>query len=669
MDDYEGYCRLQEQLRRHDRLYYVDNAPEISDGAYDALYAKLLALEKAHPEWVDASSPSQRIGEALTAGFLSAPHTVAMLSLANTYNTEELGQFIERAGKLLGKDSIPLVAELKVDGIAVSLRYEKGKLARALSRGDGLVGDDITQNVRAIDSVPLQLTGPVPDLLEVRGEVYMPKRIFAALNEEREEEGLEAWANPRNAAGGALKLLDPRQVRRRRLSALFYGIAQSSLPIAKEQIHVHAYLQSVGLPIGPMIALCPTRHDLLSFIEAVQNEREKLPFDIDGVVIKVNDLKAQEVLGATGKTPRWAVAYKFAAQQAVTRIEAITVQVGRTGVLTPVAELVPVAVAGSTVARATLHNDEEIARKDIRLGDTVVIEKGGDVIPKVVSVVTSKRPHDSHPWQMPTVCPSCGTPVVRMEGEVAVRCPNQELCPAQQLRRLIFFASKPAMDIDHLGEKVMEQLVARRLVASFADLFTLTQEQLLTLEGFKEKSASNLLASLQKAKHPPLERFILALGIKYVGEGTAEALARAAKSLQGLRAMPKETLEKIEGVGSKVGEALIAFFSDPLHQEELRRLHDVGVIPQELHSASGEGALQGKTFVLTGTLPHFTREAAKHLIKERGGKVASSVSRATDYVVAGDEAGSKLDKASSLGIPVLDEASFLVLLGVEGGEV
>ena len=661
----EDYLQFIETLLRHDELYYMQGRPEISDYEYDLLLKSVQEIEAEHPDWVVPHSPSQRVGGSPSDAFQVVEHEVPMLSLANTYSKEELQDFVVRVHKWLDQHRPHFLAELKMDGIAISARFEKGVFVRGATRGDGKKGDDITKNMKTIRSLPLKLKGRhIPDLLEVRGEVFMSKAVFGTLNESKEERGEEPWANPRNAAAGSLKLLDPQEVSQRHLSVVFYGLAEDSSSSCHTQEEVLLFLQQLGFPVfgKDFYKRCTSEEEVLMFAKEVQEKRKQLPYEIDGIVVKVDEIKWQEALGATGKSPRWAVAYKFAPEQAETRILGITVQVGRTGVLTPVAELEPVFLAGSTIARATLHNEEEVARKDIRVGDFVFIEKGGDVIPKVVGVNVSKRQPGAPLWHMPKHCPSCHSSVSRVPGEVAVRCHNQG-CPEQQLRRIVFFASKGAMDIGHLGEKVVEQLFSKGLVKSLSDLYGLTKEDLLQLEGFRDKSASNLLHSLEESKQRPLSQFILALGIKYVGEGTAELLAKKAQDLQTLSTWSKEDLLRIEGIGEKTAEAIHEFFGSSLHQKELARLFERGINPQaQKHLHSTNHPFCDKTFVLTGTLQGFTRYQASHLIKERGGKVAGSVSSQTDYVLVGLDAGSKLEKAKKLNVPVLSEEEFKGLL-------
>jgi DNA ligase (NAD+) len=656
------YETLVAEIRKHDRLYYVENKPVISDYEYDLLLKKLEKMEEDHPEWVTKTSPTQRVKDPLSKGFKQVAHAVPMLSLDNTYSEAELEEFIKRVHKLLEKSHVPFCAELKMDGVAVSVRYEKGVYTRALTRGDGKKGDDITSNMRTIHSVPLELTGPhIPDVLEVRGEVFMPHKAFQAQNKRKEEAGEELWANPRNAAAGSLKLLDPLEVSKRGLAVVFYGLAESDQLLVHNQYDVHLYLKKLGLPVfeGDNVTALESAEDLMKFAHKIEKKRDTLPFDIDGIVIKVDYIKYWSLLGTTGKSPRWAVAYKFAPEQATTQIREITTQVGRTGVLTPVAELEPVFLAGSTIARATLHNEEEIARKDIREGDWAVIAKGGDVIPQVLEVDLTRRPAHSKPWKMPTHCPVCGTHVVRTEGEVAVRCPNSKGCEEQVIRRVAYFASKDAMDIDHMGEKVVEQLVRKKLVGHVSDIYKLTAEDLVQLEGFKEKSIHNLLTSIDKSRQVSLARFILALSIRYVGEETAEILAQQAGSIQKLAQMTEEELLKIDGVGGKMAVAIVAYFKESSNLKEIELLLENGVKPEASKKViRTDHTFSGKTFVLTGALQNYTRDQAEDLIKERGGKVTGSVSKKTDFVLVGEDAGSKLDKAKELQIQILSEKQF-----------
>lgn len=665
MSNKEEYLRLCAEIWEHNGRYYVENAPVISDFAFDQLLKQLIEMEAEHPEWIFPGSPTQRVGEMVSGGFPVVAHTVPMLSLANSYSPEEVNEFLARIEKLLHTKEVTYTTELKMDGIAISVRYEHGMLVRAVTRGNGSEGEEITSNVRTIQSLPLQLRGAYPDIVEARGEVFMPKRAFTALNQQREKEEKPLFANPRNAAGGALKLLDPKEVAKRNLGISFYGLAESASGAPKTQFETLKMLQKWGLPIAGNFARCSQFSEIWAFAEEVEKQRPKLPFEIDGIVIKVDEIGLQKKLGVTGKNYRWAVAYKFAPERVETVIKEITVQVGRTGVLTPVAELEPVFVAGSTIARATLHNEDEVKRKDIRVGDCVFIEKGGDVIPKVVEVNRAKRPAGTHAWKMPTHCPACKTPVQRSEEEVALRCPNRTGCPAQGLRRLIFFAGKSGMDIEHLGEKVVTQLAELGFVKRLSDIYTLTAEQLFQVKNFKEKAVQNVLTSIEKSKDVTLGRFIMALGIPHVGAETADLLASKAGNLEKLALMSEEQLVELEGVGPKVAESIVTFFSDPEHQEEIARLLENGVVPRVEEVKGFEGHLfQGKTFVLTGALEAYTRDHARSLIKERGGKVSGSVSKNTDYLLAGEDPGSKYEKAQKLGIKILSESEFERLLEI-----
>lgn len=659
----EKYLQLIQDIEKYDEYYYQHHQPLISDFEYDQLLKQLEEIEKKHPDWIVSSSPTKDVRERPTKGFVQVAHSVPMLSLANSYSGEEIEDFIKRVDKLLGR-SAEFSAELKMDGIAVSLRYEKGRFVRGLTRGDGKKGDDITQNLATIESLPKELiSSDVPDVLEIRAEVYMSKRVFMELNRHKEEEGEVALANPRNAAAGSLKLLDPREVKKRHLDIMAYGIVEQDMKLTSQD-QVHKLLKKWGIPTftEEHFAVCKDAKELLSFAKKIEETRELLPFEIDGMVIKVNALKDWDLLGATGKTPRWAIAYKFAPLQAITVIEEITLQVGRTGVLTPVAELKPVFLAGSTISRATLHNEEEVQRKDIRVGDYVIIEKGGDVIPKVVSVDLTKRQKNAKPWHMPLECPMCHSAVVRREGEVAVRCSNKH-CSAQNQRRLVFFASKQAMDIDHLGEKVMLKLIEEGFVKDLSDIYRLEAIHLEVLEGFKEKSIHNLLSSIEASKQVSLDRFIHSLGIPHVGSGTAELIAAYAPSIDKLKKLTVEELLTIDGIGDKVALSVVEYFHDPRHLHEIDELLRLGVHPIAKQVNTMKGHLfSGKVFVLTGSLEAFSRTEVTEKIKERGGKVTSSVTKQTDYVLAGDEPGSKYDKAKTLNVTILTEEEFIKLL-------
>ncbi len=656
---FKEYQKLVLELIEHDRHYYDETNPVISDFEYDRLMLLVREYEKEHPGDILANSPAQRVAEAPTIGFQQKAHMMPMMSLANTYSEEEVGDFLKRVYKLLERNDVAFCSELKMDGTAISLRYKKGKLFHALTRGNGKMGDDVTANIKTIPTVPLELLGDdFPDDFEVRGEVYLTLAAFDQINCEREEAGLETFANPRNAAAGSLKLLHPSEVAKRKLHIVCYGMAEGQAPV-KSQEKLHHLLKKWGLPVADFrhIHVDQDLKGILHFAEEIHAIRKSLPFEIDGIVVKVNDLSLHQVLGSTGKTPRFAVAYKFAPEQVSTKILDITVQVGRSGILTPVAELEPVFLAGSTISRATLHNQEEVARKDIRIGDVVVIEKGGDVIPKVVEVDLAKRQSQTKPWHMPKCCPICKTDVVHRDGEVAVRCPNPS-CYGQRTRKIAYFASKHAMDIEHMGEKVVQQLVEKGLVSRVSDIYLLTESDLSKLDGFKEKSIQNLLESIERSRKCPLSRLIMGLGIPYVGIETAEALAAEARDVATLLEMKEEELNSIEGIGDKTASAIYAFFQDPENRAEIASLLAHGIHPQKMKAKMTGHIFSGKIFVLTGALERYSRDEAAALIKERGGKVSGSVSKNTDYVLAGSDPGSKYTKAKELGISILSEEQF-----------
>lgn len=656
--DKQKYLQLCEEVLEHNRRYFVENAPTISDYDYDLALDRLIEIEKKHPEWVFSGSPTQIVGETAGVGFATAAHSVPMLSLANTYTQEEVKEFIKRMHKLLGQKEILFAVEVKMDGIAVSVRYEEGFFVRGVTRGNGRVGEEITQNLSTIQGLPLRLKGAPPSILEARGEVFMPKKAFSILNAEKEKKGEMPFANPRNAAGGSLKLLNRDEVARRQLAIVFYGVAGME-DDERSHFEAVAHLESWGLPIVAPRLLCRSFEEIWDFALRVEEERKELPFEIDGIVIKVDDVESQKDLGATGKSYRWAIAYKFSPERSETLLKDITVQVGRSGVLTPVAELEGILLAGSTIARATLHNEEEVHRKDIRIGDSVYIEKGGDVIPKVVGVNLSKRSAHSMPWHMPLHCPVCGAAVIRREGEVAIRCPNRSGCPAQGLRRIIHFASKAGMDIEHLGEKVVTALVEKGFVKTLADIYALTPEQLTTLKNFKEKAIHNLLSSIELSKEVSLDRFIMALGIPHVGIETARLLAAYVGDIEGLMDITDTELLTLSGIGEKMASSILTFFSDPEHKEEIAQLLQKGIRPHlKTLKVDKDHPFFQKTFVLTGTLSHYTRDAARALIEQKGGKVSGAVSKKTDFLLAGDESGSKLDKAHELGVTVLTEQQF-----------
>lgn len=657
------YHILCEKIWEHNRLYYVENAPVLSDFEFDKLLEQVIAIEKEHPDWIFPGSPTQAVGESVTGDFSVVEHTTPMLSLSNTYSPEEVLDFIKRMEKLLHKSDLAYATELKMDGIAVSLRYKEGFFTQGLTRGDGKRGEDITQNLLTIHSLPIKLKGDVPEYMEVRGEVFMPKKAFLDLNKRREKEELPLFANPRNAAGGSLKLLNPEDVAKRHLDIVFYGIGEEAVDHLKSHYKAVEFLKSLGFPIVGERRLTHSFEEIMEFAKEIEKKRKALPYEIDGIVIKVDDLSYQKKLGVTGKSYRWATAFKFSPERAETRILDITVQVGRTGVLTPVAELEPVFLAGSTISRATLHNEDEIKRKDIRIGDMAFVEKGGDVIPKIVGVNVSLRPSHSKPWHMPEHCPVCETKVVRMEGEVALRCPNSLGCPVQSLRKLIYFASKAGMDIEHLGVKIVTQLVEKGFITRIPDIYELNEEQLFQLKNFKEKAVHNLLKSIEKSKDVTLGRFLMALSIPHIGAETADLLASRSGSIERLVQMTKEELMNIEGIGEKMADSILSFFADPENQSDIDRLLQLGVKPK-IHEVKGyeNHPFYNKTFVLTGALQNFTRDHAASLIRERGGKISASVSKTTDFILAGSDPGSKLEKAVALGLTIMLEDEFIKLI-------
>jgi len=658
--------KLRTEIERHNRLYYVEAAPEISDRDYDALLRRLEELEKQFPGLATPDSPTQRVGGEPIKGFQNVRHTVPMISLSNTYNKEELVEFDGRVRKLLGEAAYTYVLEPKIDGVALSLRYEEGLLVRALTRGDGATGDDITSNIRTIQSIPLRLTNHPPDVLEIRGEVYMTRAGFARLNDERQQTGLDAFANPRNACAGSLKQLDPRIVAARPLDAVFYGLGECSEGFRTHEKMLKA-LTAYGVRITPGYWADVKIDQILDLLDELHEMRESFPFEMDGGVIKVNQRDLYETLGSTAKSPRWAVAYKYEPEQAETLLKKITIQIGRTGVLTPVAELEPVQLAGTLVKRATLHNEDEIQRKDIRVGDCVIVQKAGEIIPAVVRVVTEKRTGDEKEFDMKAACEALGINPVKVEGEVAWRIDDLHH-PGMLKRWLTHFASRNGMDIDGLGESIVELLVDAGLLKSPADLYDLKKEQLLGLEGFKEKKAANLIAGIEKSKTRPFDRILFALGIRHVGAGAARILGKKFPTIEKLMETDVQTLEEIRDIGPKVGKSIVEFFqpseiypAEGGNKELIERLLAAGVNFEQIPK-SGSNELEGLTFVLTGTMERLSRDEAGELIRARGGAVTSGVSKNTDYLVAGEKAGSKRTTAESLGINILDEAAFLAMI-------
>jgi DNA ligase (NAD+) len=673
-------AELRAQVARHDELYYRRAAPEISDLGYDRLKRELTDLEAKFPDAAQAAgadSPTTRVGDDRLEGFATYRHRQPMQSLDNTYSEAELREFHARLVKLLDREDLAYVIEPKIDGLAVSLTFEKGKFVRAVTRGNGVEGDDVTANALTIHSLPHELKkakgAPIPAVIEIRGEIFMTLAEFRRINHEREEAGEPVYANPRNLAAGTLKQLDPHEVAQRKLEIVLYGLGYCDPADAagETQSGYHAQVRAWGLPTVEKIWTARGVDEMWTAVQKLDQLRHSFPYGTDGAVIKLDSLALQREAGSTSKAPRWAMAYKFAAERAETRLQAITIQVGRTGVLTPVAELEPVQLAGSTVARATLHNRDEIARKDIRVGDFVYVEKAGEVIPAVVEVNLARRTPECVPFVFPKKCPACGTRVVQVEGEVALRCPNYD-CPVQVRRRVQHFASKACVDIEGLGEAMVDALVEKGWVKSVADIYRLRREDLLTLGKNVEKSTDNLLAAIMASKHAELWRFIHGLGVTHVGAAAAKDLAVRFGRLDALAQAKFEDFigEKksslIEGIGGTMAQAIIEYFNEPRNRALVSELLALGVSPAAPAPRAAVGtALAGKTFVLTGTLPSLTREAATSRIEAAGGKVSGSVSKKTSYVLAGAEAGSKLDKAQALGVPVIDEAEFLKMLKTE----
>tara|TARA_E500000178_G_scaffold355655_1_gene429090 strand:+ start:1015 stop:3048 length:2034 start_codon:yes stop_codon:yes gene_type:complete len=662
MNKKERINTLRRSLERHNHLYYIEAQPEISDREYDALLTELQSLEDAHPQWADPTSPTQRVGGQPLSHFNTIAHALPMRSLANTYSKEELLEFDQRTRKLLPQTPIEYIVEPKIDGVAISLRYENGLLIHALTRGDGTAGDDVTANVRTIRSIPLRLqTDTPPAILEVRGEIYLDRNGFQTLNQQRQEDGLEPFANPRNACAGSLKLLNPTEVAQRPLDALFYGSGQCEGIQFDTHENLLDQLKTLGLRTTPQRWKESDPQRLLSTLDQLESLRPEFPFEMDGAVIKVNQRDLYERLGATAKSPRWAVAYKYEPEQAETTLLDITVQVGRTGVLTPVAELQPVQLAGTTVKRATLHNQDEIQRKDIRIHDRVIIEKAGEIIPIVLATVPAKRPANTQPFQMPTHCPECQSPVERLEGEVALRCTDLQ-CPAQVRSWIEHYAARGAMDITGLGESMVEQLVARQLIHNPADLYQLTANDFADLERTGERSIANLLNGIEESKNRPFSKLLFGLGIRHVGKTAAETLANAFPDIDALMQASAEELEDLHDIGPIVACSLITYFENPAARDVMEALRTAGVtLHREAANTTGT-ALSGNTFVLTGTLETMTRDQAGDRIKALGGKVSSSISKKTSYLVAGAAAGSKLTKAEKLGVPIVTETELLALL-------
>ena len=658
--------KLRNEIRRHDELYYVQDSPEISDREYDQLMETLQKFEAEHPELITPDSPTQRVGGRPAEGFPEVVHTRQMLSLDNSYNIDELRAFDERCRRLAEGRPLEYVAELKIDGLSLSLQYENGLLTRGVTRGDGRIGEDVTQNARTIRSIPLRLKTQakgIDSALEVRGEVFIPRDVFERTNAEREEAGEPRFANPRNAAAGAIRQLDSRLVARRKLDMFAYDLLVGGRKPFPTHWEALDWLERAGLRVNPHRKLCQAIDTVIDFANEKEALRDDLGYEIDGLVVKVNSTTLQDEFGATQKAPRWAIAYKYPARQASTRVLDIVVQVGRTGALTPVANLEPVLLAGTTVSRATLHNEDEIKRLGIKIGDWVMIEKSGEIIPKVLSVVSSKRTGEEKPFRPPKKCPVCGGLISRPEGEVVARCVAAD-CRAQLLGRLLHFASRRAMRIEGLGVVLAEQLVTEKYVKDVGDLYTLTLEQVAGLPRMATKSATNLLSQIEASKSRDLSNLIYALGVRHVGERTAGILAHELGSLERLMNASVEELDAIPEIGLTVAESVHDWFGDEGNRELCDRLRLAGVKTETDRRSSGaaDERFAGKQFVLTGTLASFTRDEARAFIEARGGRVNSSVSKKTDYVVAGEAAGSKLDKAQSLGVTVLDEEAFKEML-------
>lgn len=672
--------KLRREIEHHSYLYYAQDAPEISDAAFDSLMVELRELEAAHPELIDASSPTQRVGGYVGEQFSPVRHAQRMYSLDNAMDLDELDAWTQRVVESAGR-SVDFVCELKIDGSSIALTYDAGVLAKAATRGDGVTGEDVTVSMRTVRDVPLRLRdagvaglADADGSVEVRGEVYMPKASFDALNEAALANGRAAFANPRNAAAGSLRQKDPTVTKGRDLSTFIYALADDRTVKASGQWELLQWLRDCGFHVNPDVKLCDTPEEVRAFCESVAEKRAILPYEIDGVVVKVNSFAMQRELGFTAKAPRWAIAYKFPPEEKTTLLRDITVQVGRTGAITPVAELEPVRVAGSTVARATLHNIDEVHRKDVRVGDTVIVRKAGDVIPEVLGPVASLRPEGARVWQMPETCPSCGSPIVREEGEAAFRCVSMD-CPAQALERLLHWASRGAMDIDGMGEEIVARLVESERVRDVADYYSLTEYELATLEtGRVNKEgepihlgstiAAKLIASIEASKTRPLARVLFGLGIRHVGKTVGEQLAAAFPTMERLMDADEERLAEVDGVGGVIAQSVRSFFANADNREVIRRLERMGVSMEDASAADDvPQTLAGITFVLTGSLVEsgLTRDEAGARLKAMGAKVSGSVSKKTGYVIAGEAAGSKYDKAVSLGVPVLSEADLLRL--------
>lgn len=655
--------QLSNEIRRHDRKYYVDAAPEISDLQYDKLLERLKKLETEHPELIAPDSPTQRIGDQPVSSLQQVEHRVPMLSIENTYSLDELRKYGDRVTKLLGDEPVEWVVELKIDGVAVSLLYEEGLLVRAATRGNGSVGDDITHNVRTMGDVPLRLVGDhIPAALEVRGEIYMTNADLVTLNERRQEQGEEPYANTRNVTAGSIRLLDSRIAAERRLRLFCHGIGYVEGIQSTNHMDFLAELRSYGLPATPFVESFKDFEAAIEHCEALIERLHDLDFEVDGLVLKVNQFEQRERLGSTSKSPRWLIAYKFEKYEAITRLNNIHVQVGKTGAITPVAELEPVELAGTTVSRASLHNADELERKDVRVGDVVVVEKAGKIIPHIVRVEKHRREGDLKPFAFPTRCPICDTKLVRDEGGVYIRCPNFT-CPAQVKERIRYFASRNAMDIEGLGDKLVDQLVTAELVNDYGDLYRLQVDQVAELERMGRKSSENLIEGIANSKSRGLARLLNALSIRHVGARVAAVLADEFKDIDQLMAASVETLADVNEIGSIIAQSVYDFLHTASNEKVIAELRELGVNMEAPRSeAPASSILEGKTLVVTGKLTKYKRDEIKALIEQHGGRASSSVSKSTDYVVAGEKAGSKLTKAQQLGVPVLSETDFEKLI-------
>ena len=652
---------LREQIRKHDYLYYVMDKPQISDEKYDELFSELKKLEQQHPQLITPDSPTQRVSGQPIKSFQQVRHAIPMLSIDNTYSAGELKDFDQRVAKGLGTKNYSYVVELKIDGLAVSLRYEKGALALGATRGDGENGDNVTNNIKTIKAIPLRLTGDVPDVLEVRGEVYMPKKAFEKLNEEKEQQGEPLFANPRNAAAGSLKLLDAKITTQRKLSFFAYALGEAGEKFAKTHYESLEKFKKIGLPVNQNIKKAADIGEVIEICNQWEKKRHELDYQIDGLVIKIDRFDQHDMLGATGRAPRWCISYKYAAEQAQTKVLSIDVQVGKTGILTPVANLQPVLLAGTTVKRASLHNFDEIDRLDVRVGDTVMIEKAGEIIPQVMEVKKEFRPAGAKPFKPPVKCPICDSKVEKDPDGVYIRCTSLN-CSAQLKEKLRYFAGRDQMDIENLGPALIEQLVDGGLVKDFADLYSLDVKTLASLERMAEKSAQNVIDGIEKSKSQTLGRLVASLGIRHVGGQNAEILAEHFGSIDSLKKAAVEELTEIEQIGPVLAKSIYEYFHDSANLKIIDKLIAAGINPKHKQTKQSD-KLAGKTFVVTGMLENFSRTEIEQTIKQNGGKVTSSVSKNTDYVLAGTEPGSKIDKAQQLGVKIINEKDFLKIIG------